>query len=88
MRQELTEDGEQPIDDARRTEILEVARQMAEEALRVLAVAYKRNAATEAADKEMTLLGLVGMIDPPRREAKAAVHECEASGNQGDHDYG
>ena len=34
----------------------------------------------EAADKDMTLLGLVGMIDPPRREARAAVHECEEAG--------
>jgi Ca2+-transporting ATPase len=77
---ELTEEGEQPMDDARRTEILEVARKMAEEALRVLAVAYKRNATPEDADKDMTLLGLVGMIDPPRREAKAAVRECEEAG--------
>ena len=53
---------------------------MAEEALRVLAVAYKRNATPEDADKGMTLLGLVGMIDPPRREAKAAVRECEEAG--------
>ena len=28
----------------------------------------------------MTLLGLAGMIDPPRREAKAAVRECEEAG--------
>jgi Ca2+-transporting ATPase len=28
----------------------------------------------------MTLLGLVGMIDPPRREARTAVHECEQAG--------
>ena len=77
---EYTEDGEQPTDDARRTETLEVARKMAEEALRVLAVAFKRNATAEDADKGMTLLGLVGMIDPPRREAKAAVRECEEAG--------
>ena len=77
---ELTEHGEQPIDGGRRTEILELARQMAEEALRVLAVACKRNATPENADKGMTLLGLVGMIDPPRREARAAVRECEEAG--------
>ena len=28
----------------------------------------------------MTLLGLAGMIDPPRREAKAAVRKCEEAG--------
>jgi P-type Ca2+ transporter type 2C len=53
---------------------------MAEEALRVLGVSFKRNATPEDADKGMTLLGLVGMIDPPRREAKAAVRECEEAG--------
>ncbi len=76
----VTDQGEQPLNDARATEVLEVAREMAEEALRVLAIAYKRNATPEAAEKGMTLLGLVGMIDPPRREAKAAVRECEEAG--------
>ena len=77
---ELTENGKKPMDEARQAEILEVAREMAAEALRVLAVARKRNASPETADKDMTLLGLVGMIDPPRREARAAVHECEQAG--------
>ena len=76
----FTEVGEQQIDDARKTETLDTARKMAEEALRVLAVAFKRNATPEDADTGMTLLGLVGMIDPPRREAKAAVRECEEAG--------
>src|ERR687898_1028457 len=53
---------------------------MAGEALRVLAVAYKRDAAPEDAEEGMTLLGLVGMIDPPRPEAQAAVRECEEAG--------
>ena len=77
---ELSEQGIRPIDEARRAEVLEVARAMAAEALRVLAVASKGDASTDAADKGMTLLGLVGMIDPPRREAKAAVRECEEAG--------
>ena len=38
---QLTETGIEPLDEARRTEMLERARQMAGEALRVLAVAYK-----------------------------------------------
>lgn len=77
---ELTAEGKKPMDEARRAEVLEVAREMAAEALRVLAVAGKPDASAETADKDMTLLGLVGMIDPPRREAKAAVHECEQAG--------
>jgi P-type Ca2+ transporter type 2C len=76
----LTERGQEPLDDARRAEVLEVARQMAAEALRVLAVAYKRDATLENAENEMTLLGLIGMIDPPRPEAKSAIAECEQAG--------
>ncbi|MDQ3665500.1 MAG: cation-translocating P-type ATPase [Acidobacteriota bacterium] len=77
---QLTKEGEEPLDDVRRAEVLEVARRLAGEALRVLAVAYKRDAAPEDAEKGMTLLGLVGMIDPPRPEAQAAVRECEEAG--------
>ncbi len=77
---ELTPEGERVIDDARKAELLDAARAMAQEALRVLAVAMKRGASPEDADKGLTLLGLVGMIDPPRREAKAAVRECEEAG--------
>ena len=77
---QLTAEGKEPMDEARREEVLEVARGMAGEALRVLAVASKSDASPEAAEKDMTLLGLVGMIDPPRREARSAVLECEQAG--------
>ena len=77
---QLTEKGEEPLDEARRAEILERARQMAAEALRVLAVAYKPRATVKDAERDMTLLGLAGMIDPPRPEAKAAVGQCEEAG--------
>ncbi|HEU4766757.1 MAG TPA: HAD-IC family P-type ATPase, partial [Pyrinomonadaceae bacterium] len=72
--------GVQPFDDARKAEVLESARQMAGEAMRVLAVAYKPRATTADAEREMTLLGLAGMIDPPRPEARAAVRKCEEAG--------
>jgi P-type Ca2+ transporter type 2C len=76
----LTEMGVEKLDEVRRAEVLECARQMAGEALRVLAVAYKPQATVHNAEKQMTLLGLAGMIDPPRREAKSAVHKCEEAG--------
>lgn len=76
----LAAGGEEALDDARRGEVLEAARLMAGEALRVLAVAYKPDAAPDTAERDMTLLGLVGMIDPPRPEARSAVRECEAAG--------
>ncbi len=77
---QLTEAGETALDAASKGIILEMARQMASEALRVLAVAYKLNADIEHAEREMTFLGLVGMIDPPRPEAKTAVQTCEQAG--------
>jgi P-type Ca2+ transporter type 2C len=76
----LTESGEEPLDETGRREVLERARQMAGEALRVLAVAQKPRAALADAERDMTLLGLVGLIDPPRPEAAAAVRECEEAG--------
>ena len=76
----FTENGEEPLDDTRRTEVLDCAKQMAGDALRVLAVAQKPRATLKDAEQEMTLLGLVGMIDPPRPEARAAVRECEEAG--------
>ena len=43
---------------------------MAGEGLRVLAIATKAGASLEDAETEMTLLGLVAMMDPPRPEAR------------------
>ena len=53
---------------------------MAGEALRVLAVASKPDATLETAETGLTFLGLAGMIDPPRPEAKAAIQVCTDAG--------
>ena len=60
--------------------------EMAKEALRVLAFAYKE-LDHEPTDEEMknieenlTFVGMVGMIDPPREEAKKAVEKCKTAG--------
>jgi Ca2+-transporting ATPase len=76
----LTVDGEARLDAALRQAILESASRMAEKALRVLAVASKAEATPENAERGMTFLGLVGMIDPPRAEAGAAIQTCESAG--------
>ena len=68
------------LDDSLRNEFLNASSQMAKEALRVLAIAYKPNARIEDAGKDMIFLGLVGMIDPPRPEAKIAVQNCRDAG--------
>jgi Ca2+-transporting ATPase len=73
----VTERGEERLDGARRETILRTAHQMASEALRVLAVAAKSNATLETAEHGMTFLGLIGMIDPPRPEARLAVQTCD-----------
>ena len=77
---QLTAAGEPPLDDAGREAIRDAAHMMAGEALRILAVASKPGATLENAEHGMTFLGLVGMIDPPRAEAKAAVQRCEEAG--------
>ncbi|MFH1858550.1 MAG: cation-translocating P-type ATPase [Candidatus Omnitrophota bacterium] len=76
----LVEQDEAPLSEEGKRRILEAAQQMARDALRVLAVAQKSDASIETAEKEMTFLGLVGMIDPPRPEAKAAVATCQKAG--------
>jgi len=63
--------------------IMDIARGMAEDALRVLAMAYKPLSDTEPAvnaEQAMVFVGLVGMIDPPREEVKAAIKVCEEAG--------
>ncbi|MBQ4105233.1 MAG: calcium-translocating P-type ATPase, PMCA-type [Clostridia bacterium] len=63
-----------------------ITEEMSENALRVLAVAYKEidtvpeNPTSEELECGLTFMGLVGMIDPPRPEAKEAVAVCRKAG--------
>ena len=70
-----------------RKKILEMNEKMASEALRVLGMAYKElpdNALEdfdeESAENNLVFVGLMGMIDPPREEAKEANRLCEQAG--------
>lgn len=58
------------------------ANDMSNESLRVLAIAYKETADVfdENLENELILLGLTGMIDPPREEVKAAIAQCKDAG--------
>ncbi len=62
------------------------AERMAAEGLRVLAVASRRweglpsGEAIDEVEEGLVFLGLVGLIDPPREEAAAAVAECVSAG--------
>ncbi len=72
------------LDEELRAKINEVTRDMAARALRVLAVAYKRIPEGEelGAHQEsgMVLVGLVGMMDPPRPEVPDAVRKAKRAG--------
>ena len=73
-----------PLSSERREEIHRTSAAMAARALRVLALADRHHPDLdhEAVRKEEGLIfvGLVGMIDPPREEAKAAVRKCQVAG--------
>jgi Ca2+-transporting ATPase len=74
-------DGEEvPLTDAGRERVRAIEQRMATDGLRVLAIARKSGASIDEAERQMTLLGLVAMMDPPRAEARSAVQVCEAAG--------
>lgn len=81
-----TPDGVQPFSDAWRQRVLDSNEQMGGNGMRVLALAYRTVDNTpqpgqhDLFEQELTLVGLVGMIDPPRPEAKAAVATCKTAG--------
>ena len=60
--------------------------EMAKEALRVLGIAMKPlteipgNPTSDELEHGLTFVGLVGMMDPPRKEAKDAINECKTAG--------
>jgi magnesium-transporting ATPase (P-type) len=76
---------EVPLDDASRGQVLKVENEYASNGLRVLAVAMRRlpediKRTSEAIEKELTFLGLIAMMDPPRPRAKEAVDKCHRAG--------
>jgi Ca2+-transporting ATPase len=80
----LMDRKEMPLTEKDKTKVLDTARQMASEALRVLGMAYKRfpeiPTCREDSEIGMVFTGLAGMIDPPREEVKGAIQLCDKAG--------
>jgi len=86
--QELAGEEARPLTEERRGAIMQANEALAGEALRTLAVAFRvlpkagfsHEDFDEGAEAEMIFLGLIGMIDPPREEAKQAVARAKQAG--------
>src|SRR4029453_15545542 len=95
---ELVGDEIRPLTPQRRSEILAANDGLADQAMRTLGVAFRivpkaefdPRSVEQALEQQLVLLGLIGIIDPPREEAKAAVARTRQAGNRpimitGDH---
>ncbi len=75
-----------PFTDDVKNTVLADNKRMADKALRVLAVAFKKydtapqSFAPEALENDLIFIGLTGMIDPARPEVKDAIEECRNAG--------
>ena len=86
--QELIGDTPRPLSETRRRTIAEINADLAGRALRTLAVAYRSLPAAafeiddvdERVEHDLVFAGLVGMIDPPRDEARDAVARAKRAG--------
>ncbi len=82
----LTSEGEVALTEELYKQVLENNKEMAGKALRVLGAAMRHwdelpeDKSPEHLEKDMIFIGLTGMIDPVRPEAKAAIDECKEAG--------
>ena len=78
--------GTRPLDRTDRRRVQDQCARMAHGALRVLAVAQReerdrpRSMAPEELERDLTFVGLVGLMDPPRAEVREAVARCSRAG--------
>ncbi|WP_399633033.1 cation-translocating P-type ATPase [Sporosarcina sp. SG10008] len=79
-----TSEGVLYITDEHRNKIEEVNRDFSMNGLRVLAIAYKEISKNQLIDveveKNLIFVGLIAMMDPPRKESKSAVESCIKAG--------
>ncbi len=75
--------GAKPLTPDLRQRMDEMNHRMAEQGMRVLGVALKEASTSEVDESSgqgLIFVGMVGMIDPPREEARAAVNTCKLAG--------
>jgi len=76
----------QPLTEALRKRIADADNQLAQNGVRVLGVGFRPLPSLETEntaanlEHDLIFLGLVGMIDPPRAQVKAAVEQCKGAG--------
>ncbi|NLY77105.1 MAG: calcium-transporting P-type ATPase, PMR1-type [Tissierellia bacterium] len=75
-----------PFTDELKAQVLDINSKFSREALRVLAMGFRlydslpQNTSAENIERDLIFVGLVGMIDPPREEAKEAIRKCKNAG--------
>lgn len=82
----IADRGIASLDEMTKKNIIRLNDGMANEALRVMGLAYKKidsiaqHHKAKAMENELVFVGLMGMIDPPRKEAVEAVQKCKVAG--------
>ncbi len=81
----VLEEGERrSLTEEKKESILSKNTEFARDALRVLALAYRMDSPLSSqeddVEKEMTFLGLTGIMDPPRKEVPEAIRKCKEAG--------
>ena len=81
----LAKGEETPLDDVNRNEVNRALAQMARSGERLLAFGYHRLQVDSASDKQnlesdIVFVGILGFIDPPRKEVKGAIRICQEAG--------
>lgn len=79
----LTADGETELNEAKRNEIQDKISEWSNHAMRVIALAYKKQTSDSIDENninDLVFVGIVGMIDPPRPDANEAVQKCKDAG--------
>ena len=76
----------QPLDDEWRRRLMAAHDEMAGQGMRVIGLAMRpwerqpNDTTAEAMERDLTLVGMFGLIDPPRPEVRTAVAQCRAAG--------